>query len=152
MGRIDELLSRCHPAAFALLRIVAGILLMQHGAQKLFGAIGGVDGAGASVPLGSLMGLAGVIEFFLAALVVVGLFTRIAAFIVSGEMAAAYFMGHAGNAFWPVANHGELAVLYCFVFLLIAAAGAGAFSLDAVIGKSRGRGAESSGSTSALAG
>jgi len=135
MGRFDEFLSRYRPAIYAALRIVAALMMMQHGAQKLFGALGGVDGAGASVPLFSLFGLAGVIEFFLAGLVAIGLFTRIAAFIISGEMAAAYFMAHISQGFWPIKNQGELAVLYCFVFLYIAAAGSGVFSVDAARSK-----------------
>jgi putative oxidoreductase len=109
---------------FALLRIVAGFMFACHGAQKLFGVLGGKR---ATEPL---MMLAGGIEFVGGILILVGLFTGIAAFIASGEMAAAYFMVHAGQGFWPIVNKGELAVLYCFVFLYIAAHGAGKWSID----------------------
>lgn len=108
-----------------ILRIVTGLLFMQHGAQKLFGVLGGTQ-----VELMSLMGLAGVLEFFGGLLVAVGLFTRIVAFILSGEMAAAYFMAHLPQGFWPIENGGELSALFCFVFLFFAAAGPGRFSID----------------------
>lgn len=150
MERIDDLFSRYQAPVLSVLRIVAALLMMQHGAQKMFGALGGVDGAGASVPLASMMGLAGIIEFFIAGLVAVGLFTRLAAFLLAGEMAAAYFMGHAGQAFWPIANQGELAMLYCFVFLFLAAAGPGPFSLDAILAKKRGGEVETSSISSSL--
>ena len=109
-----------------LLRVVAGLLFMQHGAQKLFGALGGhqVD------TLLSRAGLAGVLEFFGGLLVALGLFTRPVAFILAGEMTVAYFTQHAPKGFWPIMNKGELAALYCFVFLFLAAHGGGAFSLD----------------------
>lgn len=118
-------------AAWALLRIVSTFIMMQHGAQKLFGALGGFGPNGGTAPLVSLMGLAGVLEFFVALLVLVGLFTRPAAFLLAGEMATAYFMAHAPRAFWPILNRGETPVLLCFIFLAIAAFGAGSFSLDA---------------------
>lgn len=123
--------------ALTLLRIVPALLLMQHGAQKLFGALGGVDGTGGTVPLGSLFGLGGILEFFVAALVVVGLFTRPAAFLLSGELAVAYFLGHAPKGFWPLLNGGEPAVLYCFIFFYLAAAGAGPLSVDAFLFRNR---------------
>ena len=112
---------------YAVLRIVAGVLFACHGAQKLFGVLGS-DG----VTLVSRAGLAGVIEFFGGGLIAVGLFTPYVAFIASGEMAAAYFLAHAPQGFWPIANRGELAVLYCFVFLYLAARGPGPLSLDGV--------------------
>lgn len=116
---------------YALLRIVAGLLFACHGAQKLFGVLGGVGGQpGTVVPLFSLMGLAGLIEFVGGLCIAVGLFTSYAAFIASGEMAAAYFRAHAPRGFWPIQNNGELAVLYCFLFLYMAARGAGMWSLD----------------------
>ncbi len=108
-----------------LLRIVVGILFMPHGAQKLFGALGGQ-----AAPLASQFGVAGVLEFFGGLLVLIGLFTRPVAFILAGEMAAAYFMMHAPQGFWPIVNQGELAVLYCFVFLYLCASGGGDFSID----------------------
>jgi putative oxidoreductase len=110
--------------AFVLLRVVAGLAFAQHGVQKLFGLLGGNG-----VPLVSLMGLAGAIELVCGLLIALGLFTRWAAFIASGEMAFAYFMRHAPAGFFPIQNRGELAVLYCFIFLYIAARGGGRWSL-----------------------
>ncbi len=115
--------------AYTLMRIVVGLAFAQHGAQKLLGLLGGTDGLGGSVEMLSLMGLAGAIELAGGLLVAVGLLTRLAAFICSGQMAAAYFMAHAGRSFWPIENGGELAVLFCFVFLYIASRGGGPFSL-----------------------
>lgn len=119
------------PRAQALLRIVAGYLFLLHGAAKLFKVphVAMFD----NLQLVSLMGLAGTIELVGGALLLIGLFTRVAAFIMSGEMAAAYFMAHAsqGNALVPMLNAGESAVLFCFVFLFFAAAGAGTWSVDA---------------------
>ncbi len=115
--------------AYPLMRIVVGLAFAQHGAQKLFGLLGGADGSGGSVEMLSLMGLAGAIEFVGGLLVAVGLLTRVAAFVCSGQMAAAYFMAHAGRSFWPIENGGELAVLFCVVFLYIACRGGGPFSL-----------------------
>jgi putative oxidoreductase len=107
------------------MRIVAGGLFAMHGAQKLFGAFGGQV-----QPLASMAGVAGVIELVAGLLVMIGLLTGIAAFIASGEMAAAYFMVHAPQAFWPIQNQGELAVLYCFIFFFISAKGSGMLSVD----------------------
>lgn len=127
-------LFRNHPPyarwAHVLLRMFAGALIAQHGAQKLFGMLGGTMGHGETAALGTLQWFAGCIELFGGILLLVGLFTRIVAFIMSGEMAVAYFMVHARKAFWPVVNRGELAVMLCFVFLYFAATGAGAVSLD----------------------
>ncbi|HEY0876193.1 MAG TPA: DoxX family protein [Vicinamibacterales bacterium] len=125
------LLNRLEGPAYALLRIVAGLLFMFHGLQKLFGTHGGT-----AVPLMSQTGLAGIIEFGGGILIMVGLFTSIVAFIASGEMAAAYFIAHAPRSFWPIQNAGELAALYCFVFLFIATRGAGMWSLDRARGAS----------------
>jgi putative oxidoreductase len=126
-------LSPYQRVAFTLLRVVAAVVIMQHGAQKLFGALGGVGPNGGTVQLASLMGLAGVLEFFVALLVLLGLFTRPAAFLLSGEMATAYFMSHFPHGFWPVQNRGEPAVLLCFIFLFFAALGGGPYSLDALL-------------------
>ena len=115
--------------AYPLMRIVVGLAFAQHGAQKLFGLLGGTDGSGGSVEVLSIMGVAGVIELAGGLLVAAGLLTRLAAFVCSGQMAAAYFMAHAGRSFWPIENGGELAVLFCFVFLYIASRGGGSFSL-----------------------
>jgi putative oxidoreductase len=110
------------------LRIVAGFTFTQHGVQKLFGWLGGQ-----AVAMGSLAWVAGVLETFGGLLIVLGLFTRPVAFLLSGQMAVAYFRAHAPRGFWPVINSGELAVLYCFIFLFIAAAGPGPLSLDRVV-------------------
>lgn len=113
--------------ARSVLRIVAGLLFMSHGMQKLLGFP-----APATHPfqLLTLSGFAGVLELFGGILLLIGLFTRPVAFILSGEMAFAYFIAHAPQNFWPLINRGELAVLYCFVFLYFAFAGGGAWSLD----------------------
>jgi putative oxidoreductase len=118
--------------SFALLRFFTGALLACHGTQKLFGAFG--SHAATGVPL---MLMAGIIELGGGALIALGLFTRIAAFIASGEMAVAYFKSHAPHGFWPIQNKGELAVALCFAFLFIAAHGAGRYSLDRVLGRAR---------------
>ena len=115
---------------YAIFRIVVGFLFACHGAQKLFGAFGGQP-----VQIASLMGLAGIIEFFGGVLVMIGLFTSWAAFIASGMMAVAYFMAHFPGGFWPIENKGEPAVLYCFAFLYIAARGAGPWSVAAALKK-----------------
>lgn len=117
------------PCLLSVLRIATALLFLQHGSQKLFGIPGSGQPA-VSFPWLSLMGVAGELEFFGGLLVLIGLFTRPAAFILSGEMAVAYFMGHASHALSPIVNHGELAVLYCFVFLYLAAAGGGSCSVD----------------------
>lgn len=116
------------PRLLSVLRIIAAFLFMAHGSQKLFGfpASQPVD----AVALLSLRGLAGVLELFGGLLLLLGLFTRPVAFLLSGQMAVAYFMVHAGGGFWPILNRGELAALYCFVFLYLSAAGGGAWSLD----------------------
>jgi putative oxidoreductase len=119
------MLARAEPVLYSLLRIVAGQLIAQHGAQKLFGVLGGK-----AVPLASQSGLAGLIEFVGGLLIAIGLFTPIAAFIASGQMAAAYFIAHAHQGFWPILNRGELAALYCFVFLYIAFRGAGRYAVQ----------------------
>jgi putative oxidoreductase len=112
-----------------VLRIVIGVLFFEHGTQKLFNYPPGFG----AVPLHSLMGLASVLEIVGGALIVVGLFTRPVAFILCGEMAVAYFKQHAPHGLWPIQNGGELAVLYCFVFLYFVAAGPGGLSLDHLI-------------------
>ena len=112
----------------AVLRIVAGFLFFQHGLPKLFGGFG----SRGPVELFSQMGLAGIIEVFGGAAIALGLFASPIAFIASGEMAFAYFQAHAPRGLWPVANGGELAAIFCFVFLYFAATGAGKWSLDAL--------------------
>ena len=120
-------LRRFEPQAYALLRIVAGLLFMFHGLQK-FGYFGGT-----AVPLASMMGAAAIIELVGGLLIMVGLLTTPAAFVASGEMAFAYFMAHQPRGTWPIQNQGELAALYAFAFLFIAARGAGIWSLDSLI-------------------
>lgn len=121
-----------------LFRIVVGFLFWQHGAQKLFGWIGGVgDEPGQAVELVSLMGLAGVLEFFGGILIAVGLLTRPVAFLLAGEMAVAYFMAHAPQGPWPILNGGEKAAFFAFAFLYLSARGGGRFSLDGVLRKKR---------------
>lgn len=117
--------------SFALFRVVTGLMFWQHGAQKLFGWLDGRQ----VQDLTSLAGLAGVLEFFGGILIVAGLLTRPVAFILSGEMAFAYFMSHAPRALWPIENRGEASVLFCFAFLFLAAHGAGRYSLDALVGR-----------------
>jgi putative oxidoreductase len=126
-------MSRYEEIALAILRVMAGLMLMQHGAQKLFGVLGGDV-----VPTFSQGWVAGVLELVLGALVAIGLATRISAFILSGEMAFAYFLAHAPNGFWPVMNRGELPALYCFVFLYLSARGPGRYSVDAALARHRG--------------
>ena len=128
------LLSRIEGPAYALLRIVSGLLFIFHGLQKVFGMYGGQV-----MPTLSQPWVAGVIELTAGVLIMIGLFTSIAAFVASGEMAAAYFIAHAPKAFWPVENGGELAVLYCFAFLFIAARGSGIWSVDWLRGGGRTR-------------
>lgn len=113
-------------SVYALMRIVAGFMFAMHGAQKLFGAFGGKV-----QPVASMAGMAGVIELVCGLLIMVGLFAGLAAFLASGEMAAAYFMMHQPQGGWPIQNQGELAALYAFVFLFIAARGSGIWSVDA---------------------
>ena len=125
---MERFLGRFAPQLFAILRIVAGLMWMMHGTQKIFGWPG--QGGGGDLP--PLMKAAGWIEIIAGALITIGLFGSLAAFIASGEMAVAYFKAHAPNGFWPTENQGELAVLYCFLFLYIAAAGPGIWSVDAL--------------------
>ena len=124
---MQKALGRFSPYLFALLRIIAGLAFAQHGAQKLFGLLGGQ-----AVELTSQRGLAGIIEFVGGIMIAIGLFTSPVAFIASGEMAWAYFQNHAPRGFWPIQNGGELAVLYCFIFLYFAAVGSGKLSIDSI--------------------
>jgi len=118
------------PRLLSVLRIVAGLLFIEHGTSKLLGFPAG--GETGTVALFSLVGLSAVLELVGGVLLTLGLFTRITAFILSGEMAVAYFMVHAPSSFFPLINRGEPAILYCFLFLYIAAAGAGPWSIDAL--------------------
>jgi putative oxidoreductase len=121
-------LSRWQPQVHALLRIVAGLLFLEHGTAKLFTFP--LFPQGMPHPLPTMILASAVIELVCGLLITLGLFTRLAALVASGEMAVAYFMAHAPKGFWPIANMGEPAILYCFIFLFLAAAGAGAWSID----------------------
>jgi putative oxidoreductase len=127
---MDRWLGSFSEWAYALMRLVAGVLFACHGAQKLFGALGGQ-----SQLSNPLLATAGFIELVGGGLVALGLFAGHAAFISSGLMAVAYFMAHAPSGFWPIVNKGELAVLYSFVFLYIACKGSGRLSVDAMARK-----------------
>jgi putative oxidoreductase len=127
-----RLLERYSEPLYALMRLVVGLLFACHGAQKVFGVLGGQ-----SQLANPKMLAAGVIELVGGGLVALGLWAAWAAFVASGQMAVAYFTVHASGGFWPVVNKGELAVLYCFVFLYIASRGSGSLSVDALMGKRR---------------
>ena len=129
---MERWLGKYSESIYALMRMVVGLLFACHGAQKLFGVLGGQIQR--SDPL---MATAGVIEFVGGGLVAPGLFAGPAAFVASGLMATAYFMAHAPRGFWPIVNKGEAAVLYCFVFLYIASRGSGRLSVDALRKKRR---------------
>src|SRR5262249_39829069 len=125
------------PYALSLLRIVSGFTFSLHGFQKLLGYFGGMGGHGGAAHFFSLMWLAGFLEAAGGALILLGLGPRPVAFVLSGEMAAAYFMQHYPKSFWPIVNSGELAVLYCFIFLYLFTAGGGPWSLDRLVRKKR---------------
>jgi len=131
-------MNRTIEAAYFLLRVVAGFLFMQSGAVILFGWFGGMPGAPSPPPLMSQTGIGGILEFFGGILVVLSLFTRPVAFILSGMMAVAYWQFHAPQGGWPLQNQGMPAVLFCFIFLYIAARGGGDWSLDALLRRKRG--------------
>jgi putative oxidoreductase len=135
MVYLDSFSSRWSPRLLSVLRIVAAFLFMPHGAQKLFGFLAPQHAV--SPPLLSLLGLAGVLEFFGGLLILLGLYTRPVAFVLSGEMAVAYFMVHAPKGFWPLGNGGDLAAIFCFLFLYLAIAGGGAWSVDRLLGRDR---------------
>ena len=121
-------LRRWSPQLLSIFRIMVGLLFLQHGMAKLFGFphVAMFD----NVQIFSLLGVAGILELVGGALVALGLFTEIAAFILSGQMAFAYFMVHAPQGFFPILNQGEAAIFYCFAFLYLAAAGPGPWSVD----------------------
>ena len=121
-------LSRFAPQILGVTRILFGVMMACHGAQKVLGAFGGV-------PPGApfhVVWIAGPIELLGGALLAIGFLARPAAFLLSGLMAVAYFMGHAPRGFWPISNHGELAIVYCWLALYLAAQGPGAYALDRV--------------------
>ncbi|MBA2494752.1 MAG: DoxX family protein [Acidobacteria bacterium] len=129
---MNSFLTTWRPRILSVLRIIVGFLLIWHGSQKLFGFPPSPGGGGNA---SGLMLVAGILELFGGSLFLLGLFTRPVAFILSGMLAAAYFTVHAPQNFFPIINKGELAVLYCFVFLYFAFAGGGAWSLDKIIRK-----------------
>jgi putative oxidoreductase len=121
------------PYLLSVLRIISAFLFIQFGTAKLFAFPGATMPGGGTVQLASLVGLAGVLETFGGGLVLIGLLTRPTAFLLSGLMAVAYFKAHAARSFWPILNHGEPAVHYCFLWLFFSSAGAGPWSLDALL-------------------
>lgn len=123
----SDLYAQWSPRMLAVLRIMTGLLFLEHGTQKLLGF---PPGPNPGPPLFSLLGLQGVLELVGGLSIVLGLFTRPVAFILAGDMAVAYFMAHAPRSFFPAVNGGDAAILYCFVFLYLAAAGGGAWDLD----------------------
>lgn len=129
---MERWLGRYSTVFYALLRIVAGVLFACHGAQKVFGVLGGQKQEG-------LLQVAGIIELVAGILIAVGLFTGFVAFIACGEMAVAYFKQHAPGGFWPIINKGELSVLFCFIFFYFASIGSGVLSIDALIGRAKRR-------------
>jgi putative oxidoreductase len=123
------------PQLLSTLRIVAAFLFVQFGTGKVLAFPASIMPGGGTAPLASLAGVAGLLEVVGGLLLLVGLFTRPVAFVLAGEMAFAYFMGHAPQGFWPVLNQGHPAILFCFVWLYLSAAGPGPWSLDALRGK-----------------
>jgi putative oxidoreductase len=131
-----RLLEKWQPQLLALLRIIAALLFMEHGTAKLFHFP--VPQPGVPDPLPPLLLAAAIIEIVGGVLLILGLFTRLAAFVMAGEIAIGYFMFHFPQSFWPVVNQGDAAILFCFIFLYISSAGPGAWSIDG----SRNRGAQ----------
>ncbi|HKS27693.1 MAG TPA: DoxX family protein [Pyrinomonadaceae bacterium] len=135
MTNLDSFYVRWTPRLLSLLRVIVGFLFIPHGAQKLFGFMAPPQWS--TPPIFSLVGIAGALEFFGGLLILAGLFTRPVAFILSGLMAVAYFMVHAPGGFWPLQNKGELAIVYSFLFLFLAVAGGGVWSLDNLLWRNR---------------
>lgn len=130
MSRPFDAFTRRAPLLLSILRIVTGFLYFQAGAAKIFGWFGGMPGGG-TVPFASQMGIGGTLEVVCGLLIAVGLFVRPLSFLMSGQMAVAYWQFHAPHGTWPTQNQGVSAVLFCFVFLYLAAAGGGSFGVDA---------------------
>lgn len=128
-------LASWQPVVRSVLRIVAGFMFSLHGMQKIFGWLGGMGGKGAVAAFPALVWWAGILELAGGLLLLLGLFSRPVAFILSGQMAVAYFMAHASRGFYPVTNGGELAALYSFLFLYLCFAGPGPISLDGLVRK-----------------
>ena len=139
MANLNVFYAQWSPRLLSVLRIVTGLLFMMHGTQKLFNYPPGPPGM-FPISLPTRGGVAGILEFVGGLLIIVGLFTRPVAFILSGLMAFAYFMGHFSmDAFWPIQNRGELAAVYCFIFLYMAVAGGGQWSIDYCLSRRGGR-------------
>ncbi|MGZ5874519.1 MAG: DoxX family protein [Bradyrhizobium sp.] len=130
---MDQMFSRFQPVVLSLFRFITGLLLFQFGVAKLLKFPAGTPFE--KVELFSLIGAAGSLELVLGGLLMIGLFTRIVAFVLSGEMAFAYFISHFPRGFFPLLNNGSLAIVFCFACLYLATAGGGPYSLDAVMGK-----------------
>jgi putative oxidoreductase len=128
-------MKRFQEISFFLLRVVAGFEFLQHGVQKAFGLFGGFGPQGGKAA--GLLLAAGYIETIAGSLIILGLLTRPAAFISSGEMATAYFKVHVARSFWPILNRGEVPVLFCFIFLYLSSVGAGEWSLDRLLFRNR---------------
>lgn len=133
---MEKILGKYQEQIYALMRIVVGFLFLCHGAQKILGLLGGVDGEGGTVSLASQYGVAGLIELVGGLAIALGVFTGWAAFLSSGLMAVAYFMAHQPSGALPIHNKGELAALYAFVLLFIAARGSGVWALGSKFKKS----------------
>ena len=133
MSQLGARLNGLSSTVLSLFRIVFGLLYLMHGTSKLFGWP-----VGPTVPSGSQFCWAGILELVLGSLLVLGLFTRAAAFIAAGQMAVAFFTQHFPNGFWPIANQGELAVLFCWAFFLLVFTGPGWLAVDSILGR-RGR-------------
>ncbi|MBI4248669.1 MAG: DoxX family protein [Elusimicrobia bacterium] len=131
-------MDRAKEIVFFLLRVVAGLLFLQAGGMKMFDWFGGIPAQFGGHPrFLSQIWIGGALEFYGGAAILLGLWTRPVAFVLSGEMAVAYFQFHQPSGFWPIQNHGESAVLLCFIFLLFAAYGGGAWSVDAIFPRKR---------------
>jgi len=130
--------TRAVQVTYFLLRVVAAFLFIQVGGLKLFGWFGGMPGTGGPAPLLSEPGIGGALEVFGGLAILLGLFTRPVAFVLSGETEVAYWQFHFPNGTWPIQNHGETAVLYCFLYLFMSAYGGGAWSIDAWLRRRRG--------------
>jgi putative oxidoreductase len=132
----ERVAQKCITPTLTLMRIIVGFLFLPHGGQKLLGWFGGMRGTGATATFPSLIWFGGVLELFGGLLILLGIFTRPVAFLLAGQMAVAYFMSHAKGGFMPLVNHGEMAVLYCFVFLFLAANGGGPYAIERLWKKS----------------
>jgi putative oxidoreductase len=124
---MENVLGHYRATIYVLLRVVAGLAFAEHGAQKLFGVLGGT-----AQPLTSQFGLAGIIEFVGGIMIAIGLFASPVAFVATGQMAWAFFQQHLPRGWWPIQNGGELALVYCFLWLYVAASGSGKWSIDSL--------------------